>query len=736
MQLNEPTGGNDLPSLRLPRHRMVGTAVGMALVNGAGLHAAVAQGYGGSPVELPPVSVEGAQTGRHGYQMGLPANNKLTQPLVSTPQSVIEIPRQLLEDQGVTTMRDALRNVPGVSLAAGEGGQQGDNLSIRGFNAQNDFYLDDVRDFGSYYRDPFNLQSIEVLEGPASVLFGRGSTGGSVNQVSKQAQIAPVTQGSISFGTDGTKRITADVNRAIEGVPGAALRLNLMGNLNGTAGRDSAENRRFGFAPELALGLGTDTRFTLDYYHIQANDTPDYGIPWLNGAPAPVSHRNFYGNSSSDFFRTSVDIITAKIEHDFNDNITISNQLRYGSYQRNLHTTEPLILGQGPARGIVQPFIPLSSIVVSRNIIALKSQETIIDNQTNANIRLDTGPLRHALTLGFELSRQTSDPTRFSFPQTPTSLVNPSTVPPPANLPGTISTVATTHTDNLGAYAVDTISLSPQWDILGGIRFDQFNTRFDQVGTTTAHVTRNDALPSYNAALVYKPIPNASVYYRYGTSFNPSGEALSLSVATASVAPEKTITHEIGGKWDVFDQRLSLTGSVYQIQKANARETDPNNPTLDVLAGNYRVRGFQLGVAGHVTDRWELFGGYSYNDAVVIASPFANEVGHAPPNAPKHTVTMFTSYRLPWNDVELGGGINYVSARTASSFPVAGTDTIQRAPGYVAVQLMAKYPLTPNVSLQVNVVNATDTYYYDQLHPSHIVLGPQRSALFTVNVKL
>ncbi|MEA2739976.1 MAG: catecholate siderophore receptor, partial [Acetobacteraceae bacterium] len=164
--------------------------------------------------------------------------------------------------------------------------------------------------------------------------------------------------------------------------------------------------------------------------------------------------------------------------------------------------------------------------------------------------------------------------------------------------------------------------------------------------------------------------------------------------------------------------------------------TDPNNPTLDALAGNYRVRGAQIAVAGHLTARWELFGGYSFNDAIVVSSPFPTEVGHSPPNAPKHTMTMFSTYTLPWNDLELGGGVNFVSARTASSFPVTGTNIIQRAPGYVTMSLMAKYPVTPNISVQVNVMNATDTYYYDQLHPSHIFLGPSRSALFTVNVKL
>ncbi len=734
MQPDETVSGADLPSLRLPWHRMAGTAMGMALANGAGLHAAVAQTYGSAPIELPPVSVEGTQN-QGGYQVGLPANNKLTQPLVSTPESVIEIPRKLLDDQGVTTMRDALRNVPGISLAAGEGGQQGDNLSIRGFNAQNDFYLDGVHDFGSYYRDPFNLQSIEVIEGPASVLFGRGSTGGSVNQVTKQPQIAPITQGSISFGTDGTKRITTDVNRAITGLEGSAIRLNLMANENGTAGRDSVENRRFGFAPSVAFGLGTPTRINLDYYHIQADDIPDYGIPWLNGTPAPVSHNNFYGSRDADFFRTNVNIITAKIEHDFNDDVSVSDQLRYGSYQRNLHITEPLILNQGPARNFVTVGTPLSSILVSRNIIALQSTETIIDNQTNLNVKLDTGPFHHAITGGLELSRQTSDPTRFTFPQFTTSLLDP-TDGSGNILRKSVSTITGTHTDNIGVYVVDTMAITPQWDILGGIRFDQFNTKFDQYGTTTAHLSRNDGLPSYNAALVYKPVKNASIYYRYGTSFNPSGESLSLSISTAAVAPETTETHEVGGKWDVLNGRMSLTGAVYQIQKGNARETDPNNPTLSILAGNYRVRGAQVGVAGHLTERWELFGGYSFNDAVVVSSPNAVEVGHAPPNAPRHTLTFFTSYELPWNNVEIGGGLNFVSSRTASSTPVAGTTTIQRAPGYVAMSLMAKYPITPNISLQANISNVTDTYYYDQLHPSHVILGPSRSALFTLNVQL
>jgi catecholate siderophore receptor len=716
------------------------SALGLALVNvgAAGgwgaADAAWGQATDHGPMPLPGVSVQGSQGGG-GYQVLDPSFGKITTPLVDTPQSITELPKQLLDDQGVTSMRDALRSVPGVSLAAGEGAQQGDNLSIRGFNAQNDFYLDGVRDFGSYYRDPFNLDAIEVLKGPASVLFGRGSSGGAINQVSKQAQMAPLTAGTISFGTDGTARFTADVDRPITGLEGSALRLNVMGNLNGVAGRDDAQNRRFGFAPEASFGLGTPTRVMLDYYHLQEDDTPDYGIPWLNGRPAPVARNNFYGFPNDDYFRTDVDIGTVTVEHDFSDAITVSNQLRYGSYQRAIRVTEPLILNQGPGQDFVNPGTPLSSILVSRHLIALSSRETILDNQTNATIHFSTGPVTHALVTGVEVARQTSDPTRTTYPYTLTSLLEPGASQPPFTSPGTISSIAGTTINNYALYAVDTISLGEHLDVMLGWRWDRYDSTFHQIVAPVSFLTRDDDPPSYRAAVVYIFNPNASIYFDYGTSFDPSAESLSLTAATATVAPEKTTTYETGVKWNALNQRLSLTGALYQIQQSNVRETDPNNPLADILAGNYRARGFELGASGHLTDRWEVFGGYAYNDAEVVASPNPNELGHAPPNAPRHTLTAWTEYRLPWHEVELGGGINYVSARTASSTPVTGTGTIEEAPGYWTMQLMAKYPISRNVSLQVNVNNVTNVYYFDSLHPGHIIVGPARSALFTLSAR-
>jgi catecholate siderophore receptor len=726
-----------LPAAPQSLRFLAGTMVGMTMANlTAASRLAEAQTAETGPVQLPQVSVEGNQSGQSGYQSLIPSYNKLTEPLVDTPQSITVVPQQLMQDQGVINMRDALRDVPGVSLAAGEAGQQGDNLTIRGFNAQNDFYLDGVRDFGSYYRDPFNLEAVEVLKGPASVLFGRGSSGGTVNQVSKQPRLKSITDATAVTATDGTFRFTSDVNRELPGIPNSAIRLNVMGNINGVAGRDYTKWRRFGFAPEVAFGLATDTRLTIQYLHQQSYDLPDYGIPWLNGTPAPVPHNNFYGYANSDYFRTDVNIGTVRLEHDINDHITLRDQLRYGSYNRALRVTEPQIIGFGPVNNFVTVGTPLSAIQATRHEIALTSEETILDNQTEGVIRFDTGPLSHTVITGVEAAHQTSDPTRYSYANTTTSLLAPNALVPSFSFGATPTTIQGTTVNNFGLYAIDTINIGEHWNLVGGWRWDRYNSSFHQIIPPTTFVSRNDDLPTYRAALVYKPTPDGSVYVAYGTSFDPSAESLSLSAATASVAPEKTTTYEIGTKWNLFNQRLTLNGAIYQIQKANAREVNPANPTTDILAGNYRVRGFEIGASGYITDAWEVFGGYSYNDGEVVSSPNPSEVGHSPPNAPRNTLSLWTSYTLPWHGIELGGGLNYVSSRTASTLPASGTNVILRAPGYVTMQIMAKYPINENLSAQVNVTNITNTYYYDLLHPAHVILGPSRAALFTISAKL
>ena len=307
-----------------------------------------------------------------GVEISLP---KFTQPLIDTPQSIDIVPQHIIQDQGATTLRDTLRNVAGISIAAGEGGAQGDNLTVRGFTARNDIFLDGMRDFGSYYRDPFAMQEVAVLQGPSSVTFGRGSTGGVINQETKAPQTAALFAGTAELGTDQTKRITADLDRPLPSLgSGTAFRLNLMGHDSKFAGRDIAENRRYGIAPSLAFGLGSPTRLTLSYLREGADDTPDYGIPWLFNGPAPVERRNYYGFEHGNYLKTNVDMGTVKFEHDVNSHITFRNQARYAHYHRDVRITEAQIdatsLDPDPLS------TPLGQIEVLRNQIAVNSTET------------------------------------------------------------------------------------------------------------------------------------------------------------------------------------------------------------------------------------------------------------------------------------------------------------------------------------------------------------------------
>ncbi|HEX3969901.1 MAG TPA: TonB-dependent siderophore receptor [Stellaceae bacterium] len=752
------------------------SSVAALLTSGSGL--AAAQSASDNAIQLPTVSVESSAPAAD-YTTQQPTLNKLTQPLLDTPQSIDTVPRQLLDDQGVNTLRDALRNVTGVSLGAGENSSQGDNLTLRGFSARNDIYLDGMLDFGSYYRDPFFLEDVQVLKGPSSILFGRGSTGGVVEQDSKEAGLTPFANGSVAFGTDATKRATVDVNQPL-GVlgSGAAFRVNLMAHDSGVAGRDVTENSRLGVAPTLSLGLGTDTRAYFSFFHQSEYDTPDYGMPVLfqgtagsprqiaQPVPESVGRSNFYGFADNDFLRTNVDVATGKIEHDVNDWLTVRDQLRFAHYVRQWSITEPQFYraAAAGATGSVQliaPGTPLSSLQVSRNELYGTSLETFLENQTDATAKFDTSFVKHTLVTGVEIGEQTSDPKRFTTigPYSTTSLTDPNS--------GAVYNASTyysqsTKTDagTKALYVLDTAELSDQWQIMGGGRLDRFEANVYQqsfnnpvTGTGASYLAlyHKDDMPSWRGGVVYKPLPNGSVYFDAGTSFDPSAETLSLSAANSNLAPLKNKTYEIGTKWDLFHDAVTLRGALYRTQQINVRETDPNNSAQMILAGDARVDGFEFEAAGHLTDNWQVYGGYSYMYGVIDKSPvqgIASDLGNRLSNVPAHTFNFWTTYQMPW-PVEIGGGVNVVSTRYASSTPrlicpTAGTCTattpgvvafLTKVPAYATFSAMAKYYVNEKLDLQLNISNIFNTFYYDQVHPSHMVPGAGRTAMLTVDYK-
>ena len=655
---------------------------------------------------------------------------KFPAPLLDTPQTINTVPQHIMQEQGNTTLRDALRNVAGISLAAGEAGAQGDNLTVRGFTARNDLFIDGMRDFGSYYRDPFDTQEVEVLQGPSSVTFGRGSTGGVLNQASKVPNLSKDISADLQFGTDATRRGTIDIDVPIPALgSGTAFRLNAIGDIGNVAGRDIAENRRTGIAPSLAFGLGSPTRLTLSYFHQNADDIPDYGLPWLFNQPAPVNRSNYYGLKDGNFLRTYDDIGTAKVEHDFNSKVTLRDQIRYANYARNALITEAQLPG-------VTFNTPLTAMNITRREIGVNSNETFLDDQLDVTAQVKTGFVKHTFVSGIEGSRETSDPTRPNYTAPNTSLLAPNPYDQ-LNAGVTIATKVTDSALSLGAYTLDTMNLGNKWILTGGIRFDHFDNSYRQFITPATSFERVDEKPTWRAAAVYKPVAAGSLYFDAGTSFNPSAESLSLSASTANVPPETNKTYEFGTKWEFGKGRLSANGAWFRTTKDNAREPSPTNPLLTVLAGNQRVSGVQVDVRGHIRSWWDILASYAYLDSKVIGSQFYPlAVGYPLANVPRHTFAYWSNYHLP-SHFEFGAGANYVSSRNASSMvpldPTTGL--LRQAPGYWVFNAMLSHPLGEHMSIQVNGYNLANRYYYDELHPAHVVLGPSRSALIGIHFR-
>lgn len=677
---------------------------------------------------------------------GAMADNRVGMDKISTsqgdtPQSITVLDQRELEMRGVNTLTDALRMVPGISLGAGETSWQGNNASLRGFTTREDMFLDGMRDFAYYYRDPFNSQSIEVIKGPAGILFGRGSTGGVIHQVSKAPETASSTTGSVAAGTDDTRRATLDTNQPW-GEHGA-LRINAMGHTSHVAGRDGALNRRWGIAPTLALGMGTDTRLTLAYLHQEERNRPDYGIPWFNGAPAPVARNNFYG-FADDYLNTTVNMLTLKIEHDINDHLSLRNRTRYSLANRQFRTSEAVV----PA-GIAAA-TPLDAITVTRNEFSGQSSDLFLQNQTDFTASFKTGLGEHTLVGGVEVGQEMPRPIYvFHTGVIPTNLANPQ----PQIFAETASYVrlnAHARAMTLGLYALDTVRIGSRWIAIGGLRWDRYGAHYQSTGyaATGAISSSTDVSPvnrkfSLRGALVYKPADQGSVYLSYADSFNPSAEGIasmissgrSVAQANLDARPETGRVIEAGVKWGLMNNRLMASAAVFDTIKSNVRIPDPANSAFNINGGRQRSRGVELEISGAITARWSLRAGYAYLDTATLwsANPGASgspRIGAPLPLAPRHSGSLQSDYAFTPR-LSAGFSLLFQSSRLGQNTNAS----YLLAPGYATLEARARYDLAPDFNLQINVYNLTNALYYDQLHPFHVVPGAGRSALITLGWK-
>ncbi len=668
---------------------------------------------------LPEVKVQGAADSNDYAPARASVGAKTPTPVRDIPQSGVIINRAVLDAQNATTLTEALRNVPGITLGAGEGGVIGDNINIRGFSARTDLFLDGMRDRGQYARETFFLESVEVLKGPSSMLFGRGSTGGVINQVSKQPSLRERSEVGVGIGTDATYRATVDLNRPMSET--SAFRIAAVAHTNEST-RDITESKRFGIAPSLRFGIGTPTEISLSSVHQRREDIPDYGFPFAAGgteqnpaSPVDKNRDNFYGYTD-DKFDQDVDILTARIEHKFSPALSLRNQTQYSNARINAVPTTINSAGM-------------------RNRREREIDDQSLFNQTDLIAKFDTGAIRHTLITGVEIGREDYEHQRYDWAgETTQNLDNPVYGPIPAGAARTQNELAKNTADTVGAYINDTLELNKQWKLTGGLRWDRFafdGTTLNNTTGVTTSFSQTDTMLSHRLGVVYQPTDTQSYYASYGTSFNPSAETVSLSAANQNVDPEENRSFEVGAKWDLMDGALALNTALFRVEKTNARTRDVFNNV--VASGETRVDGFELGAAGRLAKNWQIFAGYTYLDGKIVS---LNEVsggtrfsrdGNVLPNTPKHSASLWSTYRIghAW---EVGGGAVYSAERLVNNANTAIID------GYTRFDATVAY-LTKKYDVRLNLQNLTDKKYFDTASGGRATPANGRSMMATLTYR-
>ncbi|MFC3712174.1 TonB-dependent receptor [Sphingoaurantiacus capsulatus] len=718
------------------------------------------------------------------------ASPRYTRPLLDTPQTVTVITDQVLLEQNLLTLRDALSTVPGITFGAGEGGGgYGDSINLRGYSANGDILVDGVRDSAQYTRtDPFNLEQIEVSNGANSVYSGTGSVGGTINLVSKVPARRDATTVTAGIGTDNYYRATADVNKVFGNL---GFRVNAMYHENDVPARDVERYKRWGIAPSLTLGLDEPTRLTISYVHQEDDNTPQYGVPYyknaVNDGPLPGADREgYYGYADVDAQETSVDSVTAIFAHDFSETLGIRNLARYQKVTQFVLLNPPqgtycLANGRLPTGAVCAAptnapgtYYPSGPRGTTRD-----SVNDLFYNQLDLNAEFDTGGITHSLVVGGSFSKEDY------HLDSGNSLRNPLGATPNPALPtiniadpnpiygGPVNFIRTAATEgDLEAWAVylfDTIALNEQFEINGGIRYEDSDNRVTSLsyansGALTAAPSTfggNDKLFSYRVGAVYKPVPNASIYIATSNSENPSRTSVNggctqsvtpvagapaVTVNLCNIEPEQAKSYEAGIKWNLFEDRLQLNGALFRNERSNYRVAS-NDPTLPdpVLDGKSRVDGFALGASGEVNDRWTIFANYTYLDSKVVQNisdrcrdnPAAAgcgtvvdvTAGNPLTNTPKHSGSLWTTYEI-FDGFSLGYGFTY----QGSFFLNNGAAPLFKSDDYWVHRAYASYEITEGASLQLNVTNLTDETYYTRIRNNGWATpGEGRAAILTLN---
>lgn len=692
--------------------------------------------------------------------------------LQDTPQTVNVVPQRQLREQGVNTVDQALRSVPGVTVNVGEGGggMNGDQFRIRGFQAKSDLYVDGLRDFGVYVRDSFATEQVEVFKGPTSESFGGGTTGGAINLTQKTAHLGDSYNFEASIGTSDYYRAMVDVNKQINAT--TAARAVVLYHDQDFADRDNLFSERFGFLGSLAFGLGTDTKYTLNYLHQNGERLPDMGVPIIDpdGTGGPIQGRpvtefgvprsNFYGKST-DIDDYQVDMITGRLTHKVNGGLTIYNDTRLAWYSR--YFAQTVTNCQGTAG---DPTTCLGSVVDGSfggaygfsGPAGFDQEAWGAQNITTAVAKFKAGGLRHELVAGLDVYYQ--EDSRDSLMNVGTK--NGGTIGSPIFDAIGYTVERNPNGDkaadarNVGVFVSDRVWLTDTFSVLGGIRYDDYAATYAamQSNATTpsapalcAGVPQGGWCPdvdtdaqfwSPKASLIWEPTKTETYYASWARSYTPQGLYITndnASVPTTgagAASPEENELWEIGGKWSVLDGRLGLSAALFRVDKGNASYPDLSGNT--VLTGEeQRVQGVELGASGSITDAWFVQAAYAYFDSEILDSATTANIGNRVSYVPENSFSLWTTYDLSKHlqidgRLLVGGGVTYSDGYFVNS---GNTSSI---PDNFTFDAMASYELD-GWRFALNGYNLSDELNYDAAIGNRAVVSPGRSAVFTIGKK-
>ncbi|MFN9728617.1 TonB-dependent receptor [Acidovorax sp.] len=674
------------------------------------------------------------------------------QQLRDIPQSVTVVTERLIDDRNLDTVKEALKNTAGITFLAAEGGEE--DIRLRGFALQStgDMFIDGIRDPAFYDRDTFNLDRLELLRGSASMLFGRGSTGGAVNQVSKAPRLLDTHQADLTQGSHQYRRVTGDFN--IHTGENAALRLNAMSTTADNNGAGSSIEKK-GVAGSYAWGIGTRDEFSLGLYHLENKNGMNYGLPWIRPtatSPAsattllPVDPRNYYG-AASDYNAGSARFATLGHIHRFDGAAELKTQLRLGRFERDQRAGAIRL-----ARAALQPGGAAASLSnFGPNTRLTRGTHLKIQDMDTVHLQSDFGNkftalgYKHELLAGADYTHEKK--TVFaarSAAQGGVAPAKPTTTVGTPNDGATVdesSRVLRTSSDfdakGYGFYVQDLIQIAPHWKLLGGLRYDNLDGGYNGYAIpataagpiTTTGYRQKVSEWSKRAGVLYQPNAMHSYHFSYGTSYNTSGDTYSYSAQTVNTPPEASRNIEIGAKLDSQDKRFTTRLALFHSTKYRERNTDPDL-NIAVLSGKRHAAGAEIDVTGRLTPKWEVYGSYMWMPSAKIdqGAEGAEGQGSRPSLTPRHSGTVWTTYQIT-PALRVGGGLNFRSAQTPNRNP--GWEV----PGYVTADLMAEYTISERYTVKANLSNVTNKLYADAVYSGHYVPGAGRVFQITASMK-